>query len=129
MADNEANPEFIAKVKKYLDICKDIDAAREEMKLVSDSKKMLELEILDFMESNDFDELEADGGIKIRLRTSKTTKPLNKDLIFSTLAKTLKKEEAELLTAQILDNRETVEKSAISRIAPRKKRRRTEDGD
>lgn len=121
------NVEFIQKVKGYLDICKDLDAAREEMKTVNENKKELEMEILEFMETNDVEELEADGGIKIRLRTSKSTKPLNRDAILAVLSKTMKKEEAELLTAQIFDNRETTERTAISRVAPRGKRKREDD--
>lgn len=117
---------FVQNVKKYLDICNDLDAAKDEIKIVTDSKKELEMMILEFMDDNNLDELEAGDGFKIRLRTSKSTKPLNKDSIYTTLLQALKKEEAELLTAKIFDNRETSEKMAISRIKPRKRQREDE---
>lgn len=115
------DPSFVEKVKQYLEIIKDLDAAKEEMDLVKQSKKELEADILEFMEEHDVDEVDADGGFKIKLRVSKTKKPLNKEQIYNELQKAIGKERAEVLTSQIVDNRETSERTAVSLIRPRKK--------
>ena len=120
----DQNPEFIEfkqNVKKWLKLDDDIRTLRKAINERNKQKKELTPLITNFMNENKISDLNTKDG-KIKYKTSFYKKPLNHKTIQNRLTdffQDIKK--GERATQYLLDNRERVEKTLLSRSIIKKK--------
>ncbi len=94
-------------LKEFLDLCKNIKAAKEEIKILSDRKTELEVDIRDFMLDHDIPAFKTPNGL-IQIRQTKSVKPLNKDFLRETISTKISDSQIALeLTELAFSNRPT----------------------
>jgi hypothetical protein len=128
MAENQKkiSPEFIASVKKYLEIDDILKDIKEKSKKLNADKKNNEEFILEYLKSIDEKVIDVQDG-KLRRNISKTQAPLKKELIQKTLSTIIgDNNKATELTDQIIKSRPTVEKVTLKRTKNRIKKENDE---
>ena len=124
MAENQKkiSPEFIASVKKYLEIDDILKDIKEKSKKLNTDKKNHEEFILEYLKSIDEKVIDVQDG-KLRRNISKTQAPLKKELIQKTLVTIIgDNNKATEITDQIIKSRPTVEKVTLKRTKNRIKK-------
>ena len=124
MAENQKkiSPEFIASVKKYLEIDDILKDIKEKSKKLNTDKKNHEEFILEYLKSIDEKVIDVQDG-KLRRNISKTQAPLKKELIQKTLVPIIgDNNKATEITDQIIKSRPTVEKVTLKRTKNRIKK-------
>lgn len=128
MAENQKkiSPEFIASVKKYLEIDDILKDIKEKSKKLNADKKNNEEFILEYLKSIDEKVIDVQDG-KLRRNISKTQAPLKKELIQKTLSTIIgDNNKATEITDQIIKSRPTVEKVTLKRTKNRIKKENEE---
>jgi hypothetical protein len=128
MAENQKkiSPEFIASVKKYLEIDDILKDIKEKSKKLNTDKKNHEEFILEYLKSIDEKVIDVQDG-KLRRNISKTQAPLKKELIQKTLVTIIgDNNKATEITDQIIKSRPTVEKVTLKRTKNRIKKENDE---
>ena len=124
MAENQKkiSPEFIASVKKYLEIDDILKDIKEKSKKLNADKKNNEEYILEYLKSIDEKVIDVQDG-KLRRNISKSQAPLKKELIQKTLVTIIgDNNKATEITDQIIKSRPTVEKVTLKRTKNRIKK-------
>lgn len=96
----KANPTILTEeitndLRQFINLCEQIKASKEELKILSDLKTELENKISEFMITHDIPAFKTPNG-KIQVYQAKTTKPLNKEFLRETIA-------AKIADAKIVD--------------------------
>lgn len=115
----DVSPEFINKVKKWVNIDDEIKEVRAKTKALNDEKKQLEEFILEYMVQIDEPVIGiADG--KLRRNVSKTKGPLKKEVIHKALVEiTGDSNKSAQMTEHIINSRPTVERINLKRTKKR----------
>ena len=107
--------EFIATVKKYLEIDDNIKNIRDKIKELTNLKKKNEIYILDYLSSINEYIIDVPDG-KLRKNVSKTQSPLKKDTIHKTLLEiTGDNNKAIEITDKIINSRPIIERVTLKR--------------
>lgn len=123
---NPAFVKFKEDVTEWLGLDDDLKTLREAVKQRNDKKKKLAPSILGFMKVNGIENLETKTGGKLKYRKSQVKKPLNQKEIKNKLCEFFNNiKRGEQAANYILENREKVDKVALSRIRPRKTKKTT----
>lgn len=94
-------------LQEFLDLCKSIKAAKEELKILSDRKMELETGIQEFMIEHEIPAFKTPSGL-IQIRQTKSIKPLNKDFLRETISTRISDTQMALeLTELAFSNRPT----------------------
>ena len=119
--DPEKIEEFKLKVKKYMELD---DLVKKQAKLLKQQKKErlnLYHDVLNFMSENNVEHCNTKTGV-LKCVVRKSQKSVGKQDIYNKLCSFLKDEQvATNALNYIYENRETVEKTALRRIKPKKK--------
>ena len=78
--------DFIADLKEFIDLGELIHIANDEMKLLKERKKELELKLSEFMFDQNINAFKTPNG-KITVHQTKSVKPLNKDNLKGIISK------------------------------------------
>lgn len=86
----KANPtilteEIMNDLRQFINLCEQIKASKDELKMLTDLKTELENKISEFMITHDIPAFKTPNG-KIQVYQAKTTKPLNKEFLRDTIA-------------------------------------------
>lgn len=122
---SDVNPEFIAfkrHIKEWLELDDDCRKLREAVNSRNKRKKELEPMITQFMNRNGVDNINTNNG-KLKCKTGNYKKPLSQKNLHSTLTKFFNDmSKAQAATEYLINNRETVERTKLSRQIDKKKK-------
>lgn len=125
MIFSDANPEFIAfkrRIKEWLELDDDCRKLREAVNSRNKRKKELEPLITEFMNTNQLDNINTKNG-KLKCNTKNYKKPLNQKNLSTTLTKFFNDlNKAQAAADFLINNREVVEKTTLSRQVDKKKK-------
>ena len=108
---------FKKAVKEYIIIDDDIKQLEQAVKKRKQNKKKLSDYILTFMSQHDIEDLNTNGGSKLKRSVSYTKKPLNKTTITHMLKEYYKNDlQGEKVANFIINKREKVERLRLKRI-------------
>lgn len=105
---------FVNNVKLYLSLYDDISQKTKEVSAMRKQRQQLKDYIMHFMKINNIDQCLAESG-KLYIARTKSSQPVNKDYIFSTLSSDLGVEMAERLVESLWSKREVVVKETLRR--------------
>ena len=94
-------------LREFIDLTEQIQSVRDDMKILAERRKELELKICDFMVEHDIPAFNTPNG-KISVVTSKSLKPLNKDYLVETLSTKIENALAKELCETAFSNRPAV---------------------
>ncbi len=131
MSDSESksekkkvSAEFVAAVKKYLEVDDKLKEFREKTKTLNLEKKEKEEFILNYLQTLDENVIDVPNG-KLRRNISKTQAPLKKEVIQKALTELIgDANKAITMTDQIIKSRPTIERITLKRT-----RNRIKDGE
>lgn len=117
----KVSPEFVANVKKYLEVDDKLREIREKTKKLTSEKKEKEELILNYLQNIDEKVVDVHDG-KLRRNVSKTQAPLKKETIQKALTEIVgDASKATAMTEQIIKSRPTVERVTLKRTKNRVK--------
>jgi Family of unknown function (DUF5760) len=116
-ADPPATPSetaFVHNVRLYLKLHDDIAQRSKEVGALRKQKQELKDYIIHYMRTNSVEQCVSDSG-KLYIAKTKSSQPVNKDYIFSTLSNDLGVQAAERLVEALWSNREVTVKETLRR--------------
>jgi len=120
---DDSNEEFVIfknNVKEWMILDDDINTLQKAIKDRKTKKNELTPKILEFMSSNEINDLNTNNG-KLKFTKSVCTKPLNKQFLISRLGDFFKDfNKGEKAASFILDNRDKEEKFRLKRVINKK---------
>ena len=105
---------FVNNVKLYLSMFEEITQKTKEVAILRKQRQELKDYIMHFMKINNIDQCVSETG-KLYIAKTKSSQPVNKDYIFSTLSSDLGVEMAERLVESLWSKREVVTKETLRR--------------
>lgn len=119
---SNVTPQFANSIREWVSIDDKIRAAKEVVKQLQNQKNEISEDITIYIESNGLDDqIIGIGDGKLKLATSKTSQPVNRNYIESKLTQYFKSNsEAKKIVSFLFDNRETTEKRVLKRTINRK---------
>ncbi len=117
----KVSPEFVANVKKYLEVDDKLRQFRDQTKKLTKEKKDKEDFILNYLQNIDENVIDVADG-KLRRNVSKTQAPLKKETIQKALTEIVgDATKATAMTDQIIKSRPTIERVTLKRTKNRVK--------
>lgn len=105
---------FVSNVKLYLSMYDEINQKTKEVSLLRKQRQQLKDYIMHFMKNHNIDQCVSESG-KLYIAKTKSSQPVNKDYIFSTLSSDIGVEMAERLVESLWSKREVVTKETLRR--------------
>ena len=111
--------EMKSDLQEFLDLCKSVKLAKENMKILNERKSELEVTIREFMIQNEIPAFKTPNGM-ISIRQTKSVKPLNKDFLRETISTKIADAQIALeLSEMAFTNRPTIFVSKIKVVSKR----------